>query len=120
MVNKRQWRDSLYRANPFTSTGDTAGTDACRIAFFVLLGVMVMYSFKVEPQHTRQPAIRRSMVSDNAIELIPVIIEICRTEFSFVNPVALYMGDGKYRLFDLDNPIKCATVQLYDDTSENN
>jgi len=79
-----------------------------------------MYSFMIESQLTRQPDIKRRMVADNVWQLIPVIIAMCQTEFNFVNPVALYMGDGRYRLFDLENPTDHAIVKIYDDTYESN
>lgn len=74
-----------------------------------------MYSIKVEPPDESKPVIDRSMSSNNAIETIPVVIEICKAEFSMVNPVALYMGDDVYRIFDIENPSVYAQVSIIRD-----
>jgi len=71
-----------------------------------------MYSINVEPPDAHSPVIKRTMVADAAIQLIPVIIEICKTEYNYINPVAVYLGNGKYHIFDLDNPSVHATVTL--------
>jgi len=76
-----------------------------------------MYSFKVKTQDETQPVIDRSMSSNNAIELKPVLIEICKTEFNMVNPVALYMGDNVYRIFDINNPHRYAKVSIIKDAN---
>lgn len=76
-----------------------------------------MYSIKVESQDVHRPAIDRSMSSNAAIELIPVMVEICKAEFNMVNPVALYMGDNVYRIFDIDNPSIYAKVSIVKDAN---
>jgi len=74
-----------------------------------------MYSITVEPSDEHKPVINRSLSSNNAIELLPVIVEICRSEFVMVNPVALWMGDNVYRIFDIDNPSEYAEVSIIKD-----
>ena len=71
-----------------------------------------MYSIKVEPPDDSKPVIKRKMVADAAIELIPVIVDICKAEYNYINPVAIYMGECKYHIFDLSNPSLHATVTL--------
>lgn len=71
-----------------------------------------MYSINVEPPEAHFPVIKREMVADAAIQLIPVIVEICKAEFKFINPVAMYMGNGKYQIFDLCNPVRQAVVTI--------
>ena len=74
-----------------------------------------MYSIKVEPQDESQRVINRSMSSNNVIELIPTVIEICKAEYAMVNPVALYMRDNIYRIFDIDTPWLYAKVTITKD-----
>ena len=69
-----------------------------------------MYSIKVESPDEHYPVIKRSLVADAAIQLIPIIVEISRAEFNFINPVAVYMGNGMYHIFDLCNPDRQAIV----------
>lgn len=76
-----------------------------------------MYSFKVEPSDDSKPVIDRSMSSNTAIEMLPVITEICRAEFDMHNPVSLYMGNNEYRIFDLDNPSVYAKVSVIKDAN---
>ena len=76
-----------------------------------------MYSFKVEPPDAHKPVIDRSMSSNNAIELKPVLIAICKAEFAMVNPVALYMGDNVYRIFDINDPHRYAKVSIIKDAN---
>jgi hypothetical protein len=71
-----------------------------------------MYSINVESSDESKPVIDRSMSSNSPIELLPVIIEICRSEFSMINPVAMYMGDNVYRIFDVNNPSVYAQVSI--------
>ena len=71
-----------------------------------------MYSFKVEPSDVRKPVIERTMSSNKAIELIPVLIQIAKHEYKFVNPVAVYMGKGKFLIADLSNPNLYAIVDI--------
>ena len=76
-----------------------------------------MYSFKVESQDEHKPVIERSMSSNSAIELKPVLVAICKAEFGMVDPIALYMGDNVYRIFDIDKPHKYAEVSIIKDTN---
>ena len=76
-----------------------------------------MYSIKVEPPDAHFPVIKRKMCANKSIELIPVIVAICETEFHWLNAVALYMGEGVYRIFDLDHPKQYAQVTLLEDLS---
>lgn len=76
-----------------------------------------MYSLVVEPQDEHKPVIDRSMSSNAALETIPIVIEICKAEFNMVNPVALYMGDDVYRIFDIDNPSIYAKVSIIKDAN---
>lgn len=76
-----------------------------------------MYAIKIEPPDERSPVIERSMSSNKDVELIPTAIEICKAEFAMVNPVALYMGHGVYRVFDIDNPYSYAEVCIYEDAN---
>lgn len=76
-----------------------------------------MYSIKVEPPNEHIPVIDRSMSSNSALDLIPVFVEICRTEFNMANPVALYMGHNVYRIFDIENPFVYAQVSLIRDAN---
>lgn len=71
-----------------------------------------MYSIIVEPPNKCKPVIDRSMSSNNAIELLPVLQEICRSELAMKDPVSIYMGDNQYRIFDLDNPSFYALVTV--------
>ena len=71
-----------------------------------------MYSIKVETPNESKQVIDRSMSSNAAIELIPVMVSICKAEFNMVNPVALYMGDNVYRIFDINNPSVYAKVSI--------
>ena len=71
-----------------------------------------MYSIKVEPPDDSKPVVNRKMVADAAIQLLPVIVDICKAEYKFINPVAVYLGDGKYYIFDLCNPAIHATVTI--------
>lgn len=74
-----------------------------------------MYSIKVEPSDESKPVVDRCMSSNAAIETIPIVIEICRAEFNMNNPVALYMGDNVYRIFDIENPSVYAQVSIIKD-----
>jgi len=71
-----------------------------------------MYSIKVQPMGESEPVIDRSLSSNNAIETIPIVVEICRAEINMTNPVALYMGDNVYRIFDLDFPCSYVKVSI--------
>ena len=74
-----------------------------------------MYSINVESQDAHRPVINRCMSANKAIEMLPIVIEICRAEFDIVNPVALYMGDGVYRVFDIENPSEYAEITIIKD-----
>lgn len=74
-----------------------------------------MYSIKVESPDGSKPVIDRSLSSNAAIETIPIVVEICKAEFNMANPVALYMGDDVYRIFDIDNPTIYAQVSIIRD-----
>jgi len=76
-----------------------------------------MYSIKVEPPDDTQPVIDRSMSSNAAIELIPVIVKICMAELDMKDPVALYMGNNVYHIFDIDNPLVYAKVSVIKDAN---
>ena len=76
-----------------------------------------MYSIKVEPSDDMERVIDRSMSSNSAIELIPVIVEICKAEFNMVEPVALDMGDNVYRVFDILNPSVYARISIIKDAN---
>jgi len=76
-----------------------------------------MYSIKVEPPNAYLKVIDRSMSSNAAVETIPIIIEICRAEFNMVIPVALYMGDNVYRIFDIENPSVYVKVSIVKDAN---
>lgn len=71
-----------------------------------------MYSIKVEPPDGNNRRIHRTACSNNALELAPVIIQICKDEYHFVNPVLIYTGDGRYRVFDYGNPSIVADVTI--------
>ena len=76
-----------------------------------------MYSIKVEPSDDMERVIDRSMSSNTALELIPVIVEICKAEFNMVEPVALDMGDNVYRVFDILNPSVYARISIIKDAN---
>ncbi|GAI71015.1 unnamed protein product [marine sediment metagenome] len=76
-----------------------------------------MYAIKVEPPDDVKPVIDRSMSSNTALEIIPVLVEICRLEFSMANPVALHMGNNIYRIFDINNPSVYAQVSIIKDAN---
>jgi len=76
-----------------------------------------MYSINLEPSDEQFPVIDRSMSSNTANQLIPVIVEICRTKYSMANPVALFIEDGVYRVFDLDNPSTYAKISIIKDAN---
>ena len=76
-----------------------------------------MYSINIEPQHTRQPPIRRKLSTNLPIELIPVIVEMCRSEYKMVIPVALYMGNNSYRIFDICKPSVYVNVHFIKDAN---
>lgn len=71
-----------------------------------------MYSIKVEPPDEHFPVIDRCMSSNTAVETIPIVVEICRAELSMANPVAVYMGDNVYHIFDIENPLIYAKVSI--------
>lgn len=71
-----------------------------------------MYSIKVESPDESKPVIDRSMSSNNVMETIPIIVEICKAEFDMPNPVALYMGNNVYRIFDVKNPSVYVQVSI--------
>lgn len=76
-----------------------------------------MYSLNVEPSEAHFPSIKRKMSADKAIELLPVVVEICRIELQFINPVALSIGGGVYRIFDLENPDVYADITIMEGLS---
>ena len=76
-----------------------------------------MYSLNVEPSEPHFPRITRRMSTDKAIELLPVVVEICRVELNFINPVALSVGGGVYRIFDLENPEVYADITIMEGLS---
>lgn len=71
-----------------------------------------MYSIKVEPPDENNPKIHRMVCSNNILELAPVIIQICKDEYHFVNPVLICTGDGRYRVFDYGNPNIVADITI--------
>jgi len=73
-----------------------------------------MYSINVVPPDEHSPVINRKMVADSAIQLLPVIVEICKVRYNYDNPVAVYMGNGAYHIFDLNNPEKHAVGTIHD------
>jgi len=74
-----------------------------------------MYAVTLESSDEKPIVINRSMVSNNAVEILPVVVQICRAEFQMVNPISLYMGHGVYRIFDIDNPHVYAKVSIIRD-----
>lgn len=74
-----------------------------------------MYSMKVKPSDENKVVIDRRMSSNNAVDLIPVAIEICKAEYNMVNPIALYMGCCVWRIFDPANPHRYAKVYISTD-----
>ena len=76
-----------------------------------------MYSLNIEPEHTRQPAIKRKLSTNHEIEMIPTIIEMCRAEYNMVEPVAIYMGSHTYRVFDIFNPYDYVKVTFIKDAN---
>lgn len=71
-----------------------------------------MYSIKVEPSDKRSPVIKRRMSSNSVRELVPVLIQIAKDRYEFINPVAIWMGEGRYKIIDLSNPNLHATVDI--------
>jgi len=71
-----------------------------------------MYSLIVQPPDENKPVIDRSLSSNKAIELLPLMVEICRAEFAMENPVAIYVGDNIYHVFDLNNPHVYAKISV--------
>jgi len=71
-----------------------------------------MYSINIQSSNDCKPVFNRSLSSNTAIETLPIIVEICRSEFNMANPVALFMGDNVYRIFDLNNPSVYAMVSV--------
>jgi len=76
-----------------------------------------MYSIKVQPPNASYPAIDRSMSSNNVPELIPVLVSICKAELDVKEPIAVYMGDNIYHIFDIDNPLVYAKVSVIKDAN---
>lgn len=76
-----------------------------------------MYSIKVELLDETHSVIERCMSSNNAVELLPVLLEICRAKYKMVNPVALYMGDNVYRIIDIGKPYYSAMVHIVKHTN---
>lgn len=76
-----------------------------------------MYAIKVESQDEHFPVIDRSMSTNNVPELIPVMVEICRTEFNMANPVAVCMSKNVYHIFDIENPYVYAKVSVIKDAN---
>ena len=63
-----------------------------------------MYTITVGTPGGDGPLIERQLSSDTEREIIPVLKEICVTEFDMITPIALYMGDHVYRIFELARP----------------
>ena len=74
-----------------------------------------MYSIKVQPPDESSPVIDRSLSSNNIIEILPVVIQICRAKFHMVNPKAFRMGNNVYHIFDLHRPSVYAKVSIIKD-----
>ena len=74
-----------------------------------------MYSIKVEPHDGSKRVITRRMSSNNAMELIPTVVEICKAVYGMVDPVALHIRDNVYRVFDIDVPHLYAKVTITKD-----
>jgi len=71
-----------------------------------------MYSIKVESSDEAKSVIERVMSSNDGLEMLPVVIELCKSKYNMVFPVVLYMGNGTYRIFDIHNPSKYAEVSI--------
>lgn len=71
-----------------------------------------MYTFNVTEQGENEPFLTRCMSANKPTDLLPVLIVLCSVEFHWSNPVALSMGHGEYRLFDLDHPNEYAKVTI--------
>ncbi|MBA7524141.1 hypothetical protein ES705_16278 [subsurface metagenome] len=71
-----------------------------------------MYSIKVEPSNRAKSVIERVMSSNDGLELLPVVIELCKSKYNMIFPVVLYMGNGIYRIFDIHNPAVYAEVSI--------
>jgi len=76
-----------------------------------------MYSINIEPEHTSQPSIKRKLCTNREIELIPTVVEMCRQQYKFVEPVAIYMGNHTYHIFDLLNPFDYVKVSFIKDAN---
>lgn len=76
-----------------------------------------MYTYRLESMDESQRVIDRSMSSNSAIEMIPIIVDICKQEFTMKKPVALSMGEGVWRIFDLENPSIYAQVSIIKDAN---
>jgi len=74
-----------------------------------------MYAIKVESPDKHVPVMHRVMSSNNVPELLPVFVEVCRSKFNMVYPVALYMGHNVYRIFDIANPAAYVKVSIVTD-----
>lgn len=71
-----------------------------------------MYSLNVVPPDESKPVIRRKMSANDPIELLPVVVGICKAEYGWANPVAIYTGGNIYHVFDMLDPAIYATVEL--------
>jgi len=76
-----------------------------------------MYSLNIEPQHTSQPVIKRRLSTNHAIELLPVVVEMCRSQFNMIEPVAISMGGDVFRVFDIYNPDVYVNVHFIEDAN---
>ena len=76
-----------------------------------------MYSINLEPQNIPKPKMIRSLSCNNVIETIPAIVELCRSRYKMVEPVAVYMGEGVYHVFELLSPFKYVRVCIIKDAN---
>ncbi len=77
-----------------------------------------MYSIKIESPDGRIPPIERSMSSNNVVEILPVIVELCKAEFNMLDPTALNMGNNVWRVFDIAQAWFYAKVTITEDKTE--
>ncbi len=71
-----------------------------------------MYAITIVPPCGVGEVIERRMSSNNRIELIPVLKGMCVVEYGMVDPLALPLGGGVYRIFEQAKPWMYAQVTI--------
>lgn len=71
-----------------------------------------MYAITVSPPCGIGSVIERRMSSNTRIDCLAVVKAICAAEYKMVEPLALRMEDGHYRVFEQGKPYLYAEVTI--------